>query len=197
MRIRRPVQEGIITNWDDTEAIWFSIFIGHEHLRAAPEEHPILFTESVASPPENREKMAQVMFEHFNVPALAIRTTAELALFASGRKTGVVVEFGYDVTHVVPIHSGVVVKEAVQRLDVGGANLTEYLIKLLMEERAYCLSTTHERRHVEEAKERLAYVALDFEEEMQKATAAGSSREPEFKIQTGGDIDTYKVGNEL
>ncbi|KIP05631.1 hypothetical protein PHLGIDRAFT_145302 [Phlebiopsis gigantea 11061_1 CR5-6] len=197
MRIKRPIEEGVITNWDDMEEVWRSIFIDHEYLRVSPEEHAILVTESVASPPQNREKMAQVMFELFTAPALAIRTTAELALLASGRKTGVVIEFGHDATHVVPVHDGVIVKEAVCRLDVGGIDLTEYFIKLLMEERGYCLTTSHERRQVEEMKERLAYVALDFDEDMLKAAAAGPNGEQQFEIQTGNDTDTYKVGTEL
>ena len=197
MRLRHPIVEGIIANWDDIEAVWHYIFADHDQLCVSSREHPVFMTESVAGMPQDREKMAQVMFEKSAVPALAICTTAELAPFASGRNTGVVVEFGHDVTHVVPIYGGTIVREAVQRLDVGGAKLTEYLLTLPMEERSYCLISSQQRTRVEEVKDRLAYVALDFDEEMRKSAAAGPNGEHEFEVLTLNGAEAHRVGTEL
>ena len=44
----------------------------------APEEHAVVMAEPVVNPLANKQKMAQVMFETFNVPALHLVTTAQV-----------------------------------------------------------------------------------------------------------------------
>merc|ERR1712093_560518 len=125
----------------------------------------VLLTEAPMNPRENRERMTQVMFESFNVPATFIAMQAVLALYASGRTTGVVVDCGDGVSHTVPIYEGYAMPHSIQRMDLAGKDLTNYLVKILRENHIN-LSTSAEIESARRMKEQLCRVTMDFDAEM-------------------------------
>lgn len=154
-----PVTNGIIKNWDDMEELWKYTF--EEKLAINPPDHKILLTEPPLNPTKNREQMVERMFEKFNFGACNVSIQAMLTLYAQGLLTGVVVDSGDGVSHVIPVFDGFVPQNLIRRLDVAGRHLTRYLIKLLLL-RGYAFNRTADFETVRQIKEKLCYVAHDI-----------------------------------
>lgn len=100
--IIQPIRHGIINDWDAMERIWDFAF--SKILRVDPKEHRIHMTEAYLNPIHHREKMAEILFETFKIPALYFAIPAVLSLYASGRGMGVVLDSGAETTTIVPIN---------------------------------------------------------------------------------------------
>jgi centractin len=158
LKIRYPLEHGIVTNWEDMESIWHYVY--ENELKTLPEEHPVLLTEPPLNPRANRDIAAQLMFEAFNVPALYMSIQAVLSLYASGRTTGVVLDSGDGVSHAVPVFEGFAIPNSIRRIDVAGRDVTEQM-QLLLRKAGHVLHTSAEKEVVRMIKEKVCYVSLD------------------------------------
>ncbi len=77
--------------------------------------------------------MTEIMFEIFEAPAFYLSIQAVLSLYSSGRTTGLVLDAGDGFTHTVPIYEGCAISHAIERSELAGRDLTEYMTKLLIE----------------------------------------------------------------
>lgn len=175
--LRQPMARGMVEDWDDMERVWAYAF-GDEGLGVPSDAHPLLLTEAPLNAARHREHCAEVLFEHFNVPALYLAPQAILSLYASGRTTGLVVDVGDGVSHAVPVYEGFAVQHAITRMDVAGRDVTERLGLLLR--RAGCsLTTSAERELCRDIKERRCYVALEpAKDEVAMLSAARNDTKP-------------------
>ena len=189
LKISYPIEHGIVKDWDDMEKIWNHTF--YVELRVSPDEHPVLLTEAPLNPKVNREKMTQIMFETFNVPCMYIAVQAVLSLYSAGRTTGIVCDAGDGVTHTVPIYEGFSIPHAVAKIQIAGRDLTTFMAKLL-KERGYNFTSTAELEIVRDIKEKLCFVAIDYETALKESNAS-TQFEKNYEMPDGKIIT---VGNE-
>ena len=133
------------------------------------------------------------MFEKFNTSAIYVANHAVLSLYASGRTSGVVVDSGHGVSHVVPVYEGYSRPHAILRLNVAGQELTDYLMNMLNDRSDFkSLNAKIGQQMARDIKEKLCYVALDFEHEM-AAYKSSTSLEKSYQLPDG---QTVNIGNE-
>ncbi|RHY57163.1 hypothetical protein DYB30_005230 [Aphanomyces astaci] len=166
--IKYAMEHGIVTDWDRMQRIWEHMY-SKDMLNITSDEHPVLLTEAPLNPAANRVKAAEVFFESFNAPAFFVSPQAVLSLYASGRTTGVVLDVGDGVSHVVPVYESFTLPHAITRMDVAGRDVTNYL-QLLCRRAGYNFQTSAELEVVKEIKEKLCYVAFNPTKEEQLAS---------------------------
>lgn len=183
LTLKYPMAHGIIEDWNDMELIWRHIY---SEMKVNTEEHPVLLTEAPLNPRKNREKAAEIFFETFGAPALFVSAQAILALYASGRTTGVVLDAGDGVTHAVPVYEGFALPHAVMRADMAGRDVTEHLM-LQLRRTGHVFHTSAEREVVRTIKEQECYVAYNPQKEEQIEHDKASAQHP-FKLPDGTQI---------
>merc|ERR1712166_1611010 len=172
-RTVQPIAEGQIANWDLMEKLWHQSY--YKYLRCDPELHYTVLTEPPMNDPKNKDYMAEVMFETFNVPGLQIAVQAVLALIASwsskkaqGRNpmTGLVVDSGDGVTHIIPVHEGYVIGSCIKHIPIAGRDMTEFVYQMQKEREQIPMSEA--KRIARETQENYCYTCKDMLKEFRK-----------------------------
>eukprot|EP01106_Pelomyxa_sp_JSP_P014737 TRINITY_DN479_c0_g1_i9.p1 TRINITY_DN479_c0_g1~~TRINITY_DN479_c0_g1_i9.p1 ORF type:complete len:416 (+),score=131.44 TRINITY_DN479_c0_g1_i9:189-1250(+) len=173
-----PVRHGQIDNnsWTLMEQMWEQTIF--KYLRAAPEDHYFLLTEPPLNQPENREYLAEIFFETFNVPGLYIAVQAVLALAASWTSskaertlTGTVIDSGDGVTHVIPVAEGYVIGSSIKHLPLAGRDITAF-VQQLMRDREEPIPPSESLEVAKRVKEVYSYVCPDIAKEFAKYDGA-------------------------
>jgi actin len=162
-----PVTNGIIQNWDDMTKIWDYTYL---MLMDNPSDKAVLLTEPLTNPMKNREKTAEIFFETLQVPAFYLQVSAPLALYAHGRTSGVVLDCGEGVTHVVPVYESESSKDLIKTMNFAGGDVTRFLGQVLAESSSIGGSSvggsTIGAEDFQDVKENKCYVALDYDAEI-------------------------------
>ena len=190
LHLKYPIEHGIITDWDNMTKVWEHTMINE--LRVNPKDQSVLLTEAPLNPKKNREQMITIMFETFQVPKTYIAIQAVMSLYSNGRTTGIVVDSGDGITHTVPIYEGYSIPHAIDKNFVAGRDVTDYLITLCGE-RGYNFTTSAEFEIVRDIKEKLAYIAIDYEEAM-KESADPTKYDKKYLLPDGNEVI---LGNQL
>lgn len=172
LELNYPIAAGIVESWEDMEKVWQHTF--YNELRVTPTElKGVLLTEAPRNPKANREKMTTIMFETFEVPNCYVAIQAVMSLYAAGRTTGLVVDSGDGVTHTVPVFEGFSIPHAIEKMEIAGRVITDYCQKLLLEA-GHSFTSSAELETVKDIKEKLCYVAADYDAELAAANSSSA-----------------------
>lgn len=184
-----PMANGIISNWDLMEKYWNHSL--YHYLKCDPESHYMVLTEPPMNPPENRENIAEIFFETFNVAGLYIGVQATFALLGVNSQidkesvkdkdgkdnieqikainscTGLVVDSGDGVTHVVPVCDGYVLGSNIKHIPIAGRKITRFMMDMI-KERGENIRSEDLLYATMEAKETYGYLCKDLVEELSK-----------------------------
>jgi len=130
LNLSYPIAAGIVESWEDMEKVWHHTF--YNELRVDPAEAVgVLLTEAPRNPKQNREKMTSIMFETFQAKNVYVALQAVMSLYAAGRTTGLVCDAGDGVSHTIPVFEGFSIPHAVEKMEIAGRVLTDWMQKLL------------------------------------------------------------------
>jgi actin-related protein len=192
--LKYPIKHGIVEDYELLDLIWAHTF--DNELRVKPQGKKIMITEPPLNPLHVREKLATDLFGKYGVAGMYINNAAVLSIYAAGRSTGLAVSSGDGVTHVVPVYEGYGLTHHIRRLDLGGAQINDWLKKLLAERgefRGEDAETSAGREILRKIKETHCYVAFneamkdkpeykDFDEEMKKTEEIVSYELPDKTV---------------
>ena len=191
-----PMANGLVSSWDLMEKYWnHSIY---HYMKCDPESHYFVLTEPPMNPPENRENIAEIFFETFNVAGLYIGVQATFALLgcnstianesldkqkegkseeeinclmdqakAINSLTGMVVDSGDGVTHVVPICDGYVLGSNIKHIPIAGRKITRFMMDMI-KDRGEDVRNEDLLYATMDIKEKYGYLCKDVVEEFSK-----------------------------
>ncbi len=159
LKLKYPIKNGVFQNEQDILTVFNHIYSKLEIKSEEIKDHPVLVTEPILNPHYHRRQIAGVLFDNFNVPALCFGSQPILSLFASGHKSGVVLESGEGITQSCAVYEGYSIPHSFIRQDFAGRHVTEYL-QTLLKRSGYSFNTTAEFEIVKRIKETLCYTIM-------------------------------------
>jgi len=122
-------KNGKVNSWNAVETLWDFAFQKHLHSRL--EEHPVIASCATYEPDQDKEKLAELLFEKFHVPALYMPRNAMLSAFSVGRATAMIVDVGAAKTTCCAVNDGFVLNKTLKTTNVAGNYVEEHLIHLI------------------------------------------------------------------
>jgi len=130
LSISHPIRQGVVQSWEDLETIWTHIV--EQELQAEAAAQPMLVTQMPLASAEDEARMAEILVESLGVPAMFVANKSVMSLYGGGNMTGISVDSGHDTTYLVPSYQGNAIQDATLVLKIGGKQVTEHLMNLLM-----------------------------------------------------------------
>lgn len=153
------IEHGTVVRWDDFELLLSKVF---EDLGTPSNELSTVIAVPAFNPVACTERVVQTMFESFDLQRVATVPQGLCALYASGRTTGIVLDSGHGVTSVTPVFDSYPIELGMNRMNVGGAEVTDHLQRLLYE-RGYSYTTPLDLLNLRSIKEELALVVPHYQ----------------------------------
>lgn len=182
-----PIKRGEVADWDKFETLMH--YLLYNQMEVVPEEMSVLITETPLSSKENRAKVAEMLFEKFDVEKYHMANSSMLGLFSYGKTSGIVVDSGFNVTSTVPIYEGFPLQYASKKINLGGEDISLNLLESLKEKLEPSYKLIKGRLLADDIKEHKGYISMDNEEKEEE-----KQEESPYKLPDGKEL---KLGNEI
>ncbi len=182
-----PIKRGEVADWDKFETLMH--YLLYNQMEVVPEEMSVLITESPLSSKENRAKVAEMLFEKFDVEKYHMANSSMLGLFAYGKTSGIVVDSGFNVTSTVPLYEGFPLQYASKKINLGGEDISLSLLESLKDKVEPSYKLIKGRLLADDIKEHKGYISMDNEEKEEE-----KQEESPYKLPDGKEL---KLGNEI
>ena len=120
-----PIKKGHIDNFNQMLGFWDHVF--ENELRIKPKDYPIHIQEKPDARAIHREKQMEIFFEHFDVQNYFVSVDAVCSLVAAGLRTGLVIDFGWEVTNIVPIYESSTLINGIKSMNYGTRDVIRHM----------------------------------------------------------------------
>ena len=139
-----------------------------------------LFAEDTLNCKASRHRLCEIIFEKYNAESFYLANEACLAVYASGRSSGMAIDSGYQVTIATPVYEGYALRNLSNRIEIGGNHSSLYLMNRLMNKGIF--SEQLDLNLMREIKKEIAHVSLDFDKELERSNDEKEYELPDGKI---------------
>ena len=111
---------------------FFDNFISDNELTNEMNQGSILFTEPVIHNKEQRMKLTEFLFEKYEISGLFFCNSSVLSSFSYGKCSCLIFDSGHSQSNIVPVHDGMIIKNALNYFALNGKYINELLINELI-----------------------------------------------------------------
>lgn len=131
MELTSFLKDGMVENWDMFEKVMDYVY--SRSIKSEASIHPLLMSEPAWCTKAKREKMTEIMFEKYNIPAFFLCKNSVLSAFANGRSTALILDSGATHTSAVPVYDGYVLTQGIVKSPLAGDFMTIECRKMMEE----------------------------------------------------------------
>ena len=159
MNFNQPIQQGEVSDWEKFETLMQ--YLLYDQMKVVPEEISILMVKAPLSNKLKRAKLAEILFETFNVKRLHLANSSMLGLFSYGKSSGLIIDSGFNITSTVPIYEGFPLTHASVKINFGGENISKNVLELIKNNIDKSYKEIKGRILADNIKETLSFVSLN------------------------------------
>ncbi|KAI9001612.1 actin family [Gaertneriomyces semiglobifer] len=135
----QPIENGIVTDWEATAALWKQILMRElqKPIKRARNNWALMLAVPLTWSKDDYMRATQIVFEELNMLAFAIIEQPLTALYGCNLQTGLVIDIGHETTDITPILENLIIREAAKTIPIGGKHIEEVLLNMLREDEQF------------------------------------------------------------
>ena len=107
---------------------FFDDFISDKELNTSLNQGSILFSEPIIHNKTQRMDLTQFLFEKYEIGGLFFCNNSVLSSFSYGKSSCLVFDSGHSQSNIVPVHDGMIIKNALNNFNLCGKNIEDIII---------------------------------------------------------------------